>query len=281
MSQIKIDQLFLNKIEKLNGIYMSDTVAAEKLSYSDEGSDTCFSVEDSSFWFQYRKVLLISLLKKYKISKERFFLDIGGGNGFMSYAVQEQGYNSVLIEPGINGVKNAKSRDVKQIIHSTIGSLKLNKDHIEAVGIFDVLEHIEDDKAFLSSISENLNKDGVLFIMVPAFKLLWSHADVEAFHFRRYRIKQVKKLLQQTGFAIDYSSYFFSFLFLPIFLFRTIPTMLGKEKNSLEETEKEHDKGSWVVAKILKLLERAEISLMMARLRVPFGTSALIVAKKK
>ena len=41
-----------------------------------------------------------------------------GGNGFVSLALQKEGYKTVLVEPGISGTQNAKSRGLKRIIYS-------------------------------------------------------------------------------------------------------------------------------------------------------------------
>ena len=72
-----------------------------KISYPTDGNDICFSIEDNSFWFKHRNNCIISLAKKYV--KDTPFFDIGGGNGFVSKRLEENGIQTCLVEPGIQG----------------------------------------------------------------------------------------------------------------------------------------------------------------------------------
>lgn len=86
-----------------------------------------------------------------------------------------------------------------------------------AVGLFDVVEYFEDDVGFLTEVNATLQPDGLVFITVPAFKCLWSFGDDYAGHFRRYRVSQLRRLLESTGFRVEYCTYFFLPLVLPNF----------------------------------------------------------------
>ena len=44
---------------------------------------------------------------------------------------------------------------------------------IDSVGLFDVVEHIEDDYLFLKSINKYLKDDGYIYITVPALNFLY------------------------------------------------------------------------------------------------------------
>ncbi len=45
---------------------------------------------------------------------------------------------------------------------------------IGAIGLFDVLEHIENEAGFLKQLREVLKTGGRLYLTVPAFRWLWS-----------------------------------------------------------------------------------------------------------
>jgi 2-polyprenyl-3-methyl-5-hydroxy-6-metoxy-1,4-benzoquinol methylase len=49
-----------------------------------------------------------------------------------------------------------------------------------------VLEHIDDEQAFLREIRRCLAPGGRIYLSVPAGRWLWSDDDVQAGHFRRY-----------------------------------------------------------------------------------------------
>ncbi len=58
----------------------------------------------------------------------------------------------------------------------------------EMIGMFDVLEHIEDDQGILQKLRGNLTDNGSIVLTVPAYPSLWSDFDVRAHHQRRYTI---------------------------------------------------------------------------------------------
>ena len=103
----------------------------------------------------------------------------------------------------------------------------MDESSIGACGFFDVIEHIEDDLAMLKTTYQLMKPGGKIYITVPAYSFLWSQEDIDAGHYRRYSIPSARRLLQQVGFDVVYSSYLFSFLPLPIFLLRTVPHLSG------------------------------------------------------
>ncbi len=72
----------------------------------------------------------------------------------------------------------------------------------------------------------------MIILTAPACSGLWSKEDDIAGHFRRYSLNEINTLLIESGYTVEFISYFFSILVLPIFLFRTIPTVLGLYKRA-------------------------------------------------
>ena len=275
MNLVKI----LTGLKNVNGIYY--TYNNSPISYPEDGNDNCFILEDNSFWFRHRNNCIIQVVKNFYESN-KVFLDIGGGNGFVSKNLQSEGIKTILLEPGKNGVINAKKRGVKNIICGTLQSIKLPKKSISYAGIFDVLEHIEKETDFLKLIYEYLEDNGYLFITVPAYNFLWSREDVNAGHFRRYTIGCIGKELFNLGFKKVYSTYIFSFLPLPIFLFRTLPYKVGlrKIKNNSIKNEKDHcvSNGSW--KRFLNFFLKSEFKRISNKKRIFFGGTCFVVVQK-
>ena len=65
-------------------------------------------IEKDSFWFNHRNDVISNFVKRY--SSLETFVDIGGGNGFVSKRLQDEGIPTILLEPGKYGVLNAKNR---------------------------------------------------------------------------------------------------------------------------------------------------------------------------
>lgn len=249
------------------------------LSYPEDANDLYFQIEDSSFWFQHRNRCLTSLVKRH--SDGETFFDIGGGNGAVSNAIQKAGIQSVLIEPGNKGCNNAKSRGVENIVCATFQDALDENQPISAAGMFDVLEHIEDEQGFLEELSAKMISGSKLYVTVPAYKALWSEEDDQVGHFRRYTLKGLEAVLNQAGFSKSYGTYLFAFLPAPIFLLRSLPSKFGikRKYNDKETIAKEH--GNKETPAIVQSLLNWEFGKVDNAKPVFTGSSCLMVATKR
>ncbi len=97
-----------------------------------------------------------------------------------------------------------------------------NLDNIEAdiVLLLDVIEHIEDDVAFLKYLkSKSFIKTNTNFIItIPAFQSLFCSHDHWLGHYRRYNTKMLRNHLQEAGYATKKDGYFFFSLIFPRWL---------------------------------------------------------------
>lgn len=261
-----------------NGIYFSKDNS--DISYPQEGNDDCMQLEEESFWFKHRNNVIAESVVKH--SPEQIFFDIGGGNGFVSKRLQDEGIKVVMVEPGKSGAINGNKRGIENVICSSLENAGFEKESLDSVGLFDVVEHIENDFDFLSNVNKYLKNDGYIYITVPAFKFLWSREDDEAGHIRRYSIKSMNKLLEQTGLSVVYSTYIFSFLPLPIFLFRAIPSKLGFNRNSgdIEKHKKEHKLQKGFFSRLMDKILHWEIKRIRNLKKIMTGGSVFIIAKR-
>ena len=152
---------------------------------------------------------------------------------------------------------------------------------IPASGVFDVVEHIEDDIGFLKHLWDLLIPGGMIYITVPAYQLLWSQEDVDGGHFRRYTLSNLKKKMMHSGFDISYSSYIFSYLPIPIFLLRTLLNKLNLvESCASDSIKQDHSSPKGIGSKIINLFHNWELLKIRARKRIPLGGSCMVAAKK-
>lgn len=80
----------------------------------------------------------------------------------------------------------------------------------------DVLEHIEDDTAFLRDVVDaSLAADGRLLMSVPAWSSLFTTHDTALLHYRRYDPRQARGLLASAGLRILACGGLFSSLLAP------------------------------------------------------------------
>ena len=122
------------------------------ISYPERGNQDFFEIEDNSFWFKHRNKCIVSLVNNYPPQDKGPIFDIGGGNGYVSHGLSDSGFSVVLVEAGVNGVRNAKKRGLEHIICGPFEDGGFARRAIPAIGLFDMLEHIEDDLSFLKSL---------------------------------------------------------------------------------------------------------------------------------
>lgn len=276
---MQLDQLAKNIFKKEDGIYYAKDSSA--ISYPESGNEYCMQIEQDSFWFNHRNKIICAAVARH--SPDKVFFDIGGGNGYVSEALQKEGRKVVLVEPGPVGALNAKKRGINNVICATLDDVQFNKHSIDSAGLFDVIEHIENDAAFLSNLHSYLKDGAMVYITVPAFNFLWSTTDKDAGHYRRYTLSGLKKQLMAQGFDVLYGTYVFSILPLPIFLFRAIPSFFGfsEEYSNVKERKKLHSKKKGVLSAVLARIWQWEIDGVKQGKKIFFGGSCFVVARKK
>ena len=241
----------------------------------------CFRVEDGSFWFGHRNRCISEAVRQWQ--PPGFILDVGGGNGYVAAGLIEAGHETVLLEPGAEGARNARaSRHIPHVICATFDEAGFKPSSVPAVGLFDVLEHIKDDERFIEKVNGVLRPGGLVYLTVPAHQWLWSITDVDAVHFRRYSTRQLTSCFTAAGFDVLYVTYFFQALVVPFYLLRTLPFQLGfRGRRDLSRYEAEHaGGGKWQSQALLRLLER-ELRAIAAHRTLATGTSCLLVGRKR
>lgn len=267
---------FSHNLEFRKGIWYSKRLS--EISYPKEGNETCYQLEENSFWFRHRNNCIGALVKRFHTGS--FFFDIGGGNGFVTQHLQKEGIESVLLEPGEAGVNYALKRGIKNVVCATLEDSGMKKRSIPSAGLFDVLEHIENDLMFLKNIHEYLLPGGHVFISVPAYKILWSHEDEIAGHYKRYTLKSLNEVLNKAGFKSVFGTYFFSVLPLPIFMFRTLPDKFRhhKEKMEAEKYKRDHAVKNGAFGKVMNSIWAWELLRIKQLKKIVFGGSILVAA---
>jgi SAM-dependent methyltransferase len=245
--------------------------------YPDEANAFCYGVEEGSFWFNYRNAFIAAAVQNHPPSG--VIADIGAGNGYVSLALQRAGFATIAIEPGPVGARNARSRGLAPVVCATLEDAGFLPRSLHAAGLFDVVEHVEDDDAFLRSVHGLLMPGGRLYVTVPAFRALWSSEDDLVGHHHRYTLGTIGARLRAAGFSVDYATYLFAPLALPLLLLRTIPSRLGLRRTlDPTQTARELRPTPGPAVKVLTRLLDVELALIRRGRAVPFGTSCLMVA---
>lgn len=242
------------------------------------GVDVFRSVDHQSFWFAHRNRMIARALRAF--SQHKTFLEVGSGSGVVAAGLQQLGYRVACVEPIASGALAAAARGIDASICGDLHSLKLPAGSVENVGLFDVIEHLEEPVELLREAARILRPDGLVFVTVPAHQWLWSSFDEWNGHFRRYSRSRLQTELADSGFEHLWSSYFFFPMVVPAVV-RRLRSPAGAE--SPDEVEGRLGDELAPPAPINAMLRTvlAPETLVVGRSALPTGSSILFVGKPK
>jgi SAM-dependent methyltransferase len=176
-----------------------------------------FAVEDRHFWFEARNLALKAVIEQIALGLPPGYrvLEIGCGTGNTLRVLKEACSSAALIagvDLFVEGLVYARRRTKLPLVCARIENAPFAVP-FEVVGMFDVLEHIEDDAAALCVVRALTAPGGHLLLTVPAHKALWSRFDEESHHCRRYEPDELRERLTDAGFSIDYLTPFMAPLY--------------------------------------------------------------------
>ena len=249
--------------------------------YNPETFTTLSHHEREHFWFRSRNEIISSFVARLvnDFGQGYNVLEVGCGTGFVLMQLEETcKLGSVFgLEMHEEGVEIARSRVNCPVMHGDIHSFTTDKT-FSIIGLFDVIEHIEDDTNVLRKCAGLLTEPGYIMITVPAFPRLWSRRDVAVGHYRRYTTRSMTTLLAEAGLETMYLSYFMSALVPAVFLRRLLMrsnTPISDVRSCVEDEIVLSPLSNRVAAAVL----RPEVMWMKRKHRIPFGTSLLAIAR--
>lgn len=154
----------------------------------------------------------------------------------------------------------------------------------DLIGLFDVLEHLSDDEQVLHDLYAILAPAGHLILTVPAHPSLWSYFDVGSRHCRRYELADIEAKVMRAGFGIKYSTQYMAGIFPALWLRRRLSR--GCERRAVEDSQRIYELTAReltvipVLNWLLYWLLAPEAGLIKRGVRLPIGTSLLVVARK-
>lgn len=244
------------------------------------GLDNCYKIEQEHFWYKYRRKIILYYFNKY-ISKNKEILEIGAGTGNISRQLMKDGYNNISVgEIHENGLRYAMTYGIENLYQFDITNSPF-QNHFDAVGMFDVLEHINDDSLAIQNISKMLKNNGYFILTVPAHKWLWCREDQIAFHKKRYEINELLLLLKNNGFDIVLSKTLFVFI-LPLLFLRKLLHPASDNDVHKAEIEGYNFALNPIINKILFGIMLVEnfIFNKLFNISTSVGGSLMVIAKK-
>src|SRR5262249_4309693 len=144
-------------------------------------------VEDRHFWFRARNRLIFEIVKKIssQLNPGYLVLEVGCGTGnvlrFLRQACPDG--KVVGLELWFDGIRFAQARFPALLVQGDVRNCPFGK-QFDLIGMFDVLEHVSEERETLRALQQALKPGGKLILTVPAHQYLWSYFDEAAHHCR-------------------------------------------------------------------------------------------------
>ena len=240
-----------------------------------ESFDSLVKVESGNWWFRSRNRILLWVLKKY-VGKFANFLEVGCGTGFVIQAVQEHNPKAVLCGSDYfeEGLVHARKRMPSINFTQQDARTMDEEDFYDVIGAFDVIEHINEDELVLSNMYRALKQGGALLVTVPQHRWLWSAVDEYSGHVRRYTCSELIEKVTLSGLRVDYVTSFVSFLIPMMWLNRL------RARNADYDPMDEFRIPNWL-NRLLEMIMTFELGLIKIGIKLPFGGSLLLLARKR
>jgi SAM-dependent methyltransferase len=229
----------------------------------------------NGFWSKFRAQSIFDQLEDHKVN---CLWEVGSGDGSASIPLNAKGMNVIAVEPIRDGAEYTEKNGITSFC-CFLEELELPTASIGAIGLFDVLEHLEDSRLLLNEVRRCLSDQGLLIVTVPMYMFLFSDFDSKIGHFRRYSKRVIENELSSAGFKIESFQYMFSFLVVPAYFIRRVLPK-GRKVTSYGNLHKSMNRQLRISQSLIPSLVLSALYKFEKWLNPKFGLSSLIVAKK-
>jgi SAM-dependent methyltransferase len=246
-----------------------------------------FAVEDRHFWFRSRNDLIGRLVGQLVAGLKPGYsvLEVGCGTGNVLRVLEQTCSDGQVVGMDLfeEGLQYARRRVRCPLVCGDLRSPPFETP-FDLVGMFDVLEHMEDDHDILTHLHRLVRPGGHLILTVPAHMSLWSYFDESGCHYRRYDRADLRFKLKEAGFEVQFLTEFMMTLFPLVWLGRRL-NGLGGGNSAPAPGADDHRLNRELrivpgVNGLLIWLLRLENWLIGHRLPLPMGTSLLAIARR-
>ena len=234
------------------------------------------AVEDSMWWFRALHRILASLATRYSPLPNGALLDAGCGTGGFLRVLERQGPGRLLVGIDVfhGAIAKARERTGAHVAVGSVNEMPLPGGYFDCIVSADVLCHsaIDYERA-LDELFRCLRPGGHLILQLPAYQWLSSYHDERCRQVRRFTRGQLARELPSHGFVVRYATYWNTVLFpLVVARRKLLPAPKGASDVSRFNT---------VADGVFGAIAGLEAGLIRAGMRLPFGSSVVVVAMKR
>jgi SAM-dependent methyltransferase len=160
-----------------------------------------YELERSYWWFVGVRAIVDRLLAQAggKRSLGRV-LDVGCGTGALLEELRARSSEAWGVDISPEALRFCAERGLHCVALADATAVPFPTGHFDVVTAIGIVEHLDDDGAFLDEMRRLVRPGGVLVILTSSFPWLWSMHDVANRHRRRYYLRGFRKQMRRAGF---------------------------------------------------------------------------------
>lgn len=232
-----------------------------------------FATEERQWWYAGMRAITAALLEPALAPGSAWrVLDAGCGTGANLEHLRRWG-SPVGVDISEEALAFCRRRGVRAVRGSVL-ELPFAPASFGLVTSFDVLYHrwVTDDRAAVAELARVLTPGGLLFVRVPALRLLWGAHDEAVLSRHRYTRGELRALVQGAGLELLRASYCNSLLFPLLLAHRALDRLTGR-----------HGSDVGFLPAPFEAAFRAALGLearLLRHLSLPVGASVVALARK-
>jgi SAM-dependent methyltransferase len=227
--------------------------------------------EQSYWWYRVRREIIADTVERF-VPRGGRLLDFGCGHGATAERLAQRGYDVRVTDRADSARAACRARGLAVVEPDELAAW--GEEGFDCVLACDVLEHVENDAALLSRLRALSHPEGLVLVTVPAYEFLWSGEDYVSEHVRRYTRRRLVRVLRAAGLEPLWQSHFNALLFAPVAA-AIIGTRLFRPRALYQSNIQPLPPPLDSLLGRIFALERP----CLKRLRFPFGTSLIVVAR--
>ena len=205
-------------------------------------------------------------------------LDIGCGTGLWTRELEPLGPVWGLdISPEALGY--CQTRGLQRLIRGSAEQLPVADASCDIVTALGLLEHLDDDAAFVDELARVCKPGGYVMLLTSAFRSLWSTHDDVVHHKRRYTKRELRRLLGRKGFDVATLSYVNAFLLPAIVGVRLVQRLFAGEDRMLPSRSPDVFRVPEPINRLLYACLWMEDQVLQ-RVSLPWGVGLLAVMRR-